>query len=252
MEINKIYNEDCLEGMKRIADGSIDMILCDLPYGTTQCKRDTVIDFKKLWDQYERIIKAKGAIVLTATQPFTSALVMSNPKLFKYIWVWDKCRVGGFTSAKLKPLKMFEDICVFSKGKTANCNDNNMKYYPQGLIKVNKISRSSNDISATGYARPSQTKYYVQEFTNYPKQLLTFKLDKTRLHPTQKPVALFEYLIKTYTNPGELVLDNCIGSGTTAIACMNTQRNFIGFEMDKGYYDIACNRIEKLKKPGEF
>ena len=254
IELNRIYNEDCLEGMKRIPDGSVDMILCDLPYGTTACKWDTIIPFEPLWEQYERVIKDNGAIVLTASQPFTSKLICSNLDMFKYCWTWDKGRVGGFTSAKLKPLKLFEDICVFSKGKTANCNPNNMYYYPQGLIKVDKISKSSNDTSPTGYARPSQTKFYKQEFTNYPKQLIKFPLEKGRVHPTQKPVSLFEYLIKTYTNEGETVLDNCIGSGTTAIACINTGRNFIGFELDKHYCDIANARIRKAvdeKEVGE-
>ena len=237
---------DCLELMKEIPNGSIDMILCDLPYGTTSCSWDSIIPFDKLWNQYERIIKNDGAIVLTATQPFTSKLICSNIELFKYNWVWDKGKVGGFTAAKLKPLKLFEDICVFSFGKTANCNKHNMKYYPQGLIEVNKMSRSSNDTSKTGYARPSQTETYLQQYTNYPKQLLKFPLDKERLHPTQKPVALFEYLIKTYTNENEVVLDNCMGSGTTGVACINTKRNFIGMELDENYFNIAKQRIEEI------
>jgi len=240
---NTVHNGDCLELMHDIDDKSIDMVLCDLPYGTTACKWDTVIPFEPLWEHYKRIIKDNGAIVLTASQPFTSALVMSNIKMFKYCWYWDKNRVGGFTSAKLKPLKLFEDICVFSKGKTANCNKNNMVYYPQGLIKVDRISRSSTDKTKTGYARPSTTGKYKQEFTNYPKQLLSFNLDKGRVHPTQKPVALFEYLIKTYTNPGELVLDNCAGSGTTGVACQNTNRNFILMEKEKEYYEAILERL---------
>ena len=238
---------DCLEGMKKIDDKSIDMILCDLPYGTTSCKWDIIIPFEPMWEQYERIIKDDGAIVLTASQPFTTKLISSNYKMFKYCWTWNKHKVGGFTSAKLKPLKLFEDICVFSKGKTANCHKNNMKYYPQGLVEVNKISSSSNDISKTGYARPSTKGKYIQKYTNYPKQLLDFPLDKNRLHPTQKPVALFEYLIKTYTNENELVVDNCIGSGTTAIACINTNRNYIGFEKDITYFEIAKKRIEDIQ-----
>lgn len=230
--------------MKGIPDKSVDMILSDLPYGTSACPWDTVLPFDKIWEQYIRIIKDKGAVVLFGTQPFTSKLICSNLEMFKYCWTWDKGKVGGFTSAKLKPLKLFEDICVFSKGKTANCNSNNMVYYPQGLVKVNKISRSSNDTSPTGYARPSQTMFYKQEFTNYPKQLIKFPLDKGRVHPTQKPVALMEYLISTYTKESETVLDNCMGSGTVGVACKKTNRKFIGIELDKTYFEIAKQRIE--------
>ena len=237
---------DCLTEMQNIPDGSVDMILCDLPYGTTQCKWDSIIPFEALWKQYERIIKDKGAIVLFATQPFTSKLICSNMNMFKYCWTWDKGKVGGFTSAKLKPLKMFEDICVFSNGATANCSNRNMPYYPQGLIRVNKVSNSSTDKSETGYYRPSTAgKKYIQEYTNYPKQLLKFNLDKNRLHPTQKPVELLEYLIKTYTNEGETVLDNCMGSGSTGVACVHTGRNFIGIELDEKYFNIAKERIDK-------
>src|SRR5574344_6745 len=241
----QLIHGDCLEQMKDIPDKSIDMILCDLPYGTTACKWDTVIPFEPLWEQYERIITDRGAIVLFGTQPFTSKLICSNLNLFKYCWTWNKHRVGGFTSAKLKPLKLFEDICVFSEGKTANCNKNNMNYYPQGLIEVNKVSSSSNDTSPTGYARPSTKGKYIQQYTNYPTQLVDFKLDKDRVHPTQKPVALLEYLIKTYTLEGETVLDNCMGSGSTGVACVNTNRDFIGIEKDDKYFEIARNRLEE-------
>ena len=239
-----LFHGDCLEIMKNIEDESIDMILTDPPYGTTACKWDSVIPFEPMWEQLNRIIKPNGAICLFGTQPFTSFLICSNIDMFKYLWTWDKCRVGGFTSAKLKPLKLFEDICVFSKGKTANCNKNNMVYYPQGLVKVDKVSRSSNDHSETGYARPSQKEKYIQEYTNYPKQLLKFPLDKKRVHPTQKPVALLEYLIRTYTNEGETVLDFTMGSGSTGVACVNTNRRFIGIELDEKYSNIAKERIE--------
>lgn len=241
----KLYQGDCLEVMKNIEDGSVDLILTDPPYGTSSCSWDSIIPFESMWEQLNRIIKPKNAIILFATQPFTSKLICSNINHFKYCWTWDKGKVGGFTSAKLKPLKLFEDICVFSQGKTANCNKNNMVYYPQGLIEVNKISRSSNDKSPTGYARPSQTKFYNQQYTNYPKQLIKFNLDKNRVHPTQKPVALLEYLIKTYTLEGETVLDFTMGSGSTGVACLNTNRNFIGIELDEGYFNIAQNRIEE-------
>jgi site-specific DNA-methyltransferase (adenine-specific) len=235
---------DCLEQMKQIPDGSVDMICCDPPYGTTACKWDAVIPFEPMWEQVKRVLKRNGAAVFTASQPFTSALVMSNVKMFKYCWVWEKGKVGGFTSAKLKPLKMFEDICVFSEGTTANCSKNNMPYYPQGLIRVNKVSSSSSDKSKTGYARPSQTPRYIQEYTGYPQQLLKFSLDTGRVHPTQKPVALMEYLIRTYTNPGETVLDFTAGSGTTGVACVNTDRSFIGIERDESYFTIAQSRIQ--------
>lgn len=244
----ELLNGNCLNLMKSIPDKSVDMILCDLPYGTTSCSWDTIIPFEPLWEQYNRIIKDRSAIVLFATQPFTSKLICSNIEHFKYCWTWDKGRVGGFTSAKLKPLKLFEDICVFSNGNTANCSDNNMIYYPQGLIEVNKLSRSSNDKSPTGYYRPSQSKIYKQRYTNYPKQLIKFTLDKERFHPTQKPVALLEYLIKTYTKANDIVLDNCMGSGSTGVACCNLNREFIGIELNEEYYKIACKRILDAKK----
>ena len=238
------YLGDCLEVMRDIRDGSVDAIITDPPYGTTACKWDSVIPFEPMWEQLKRIIKPNGAIVLFGSQPFTSLLIASNTEMFKYHWVWDKCKVGGFTSAKLKPLKIFEDICVFSFGKTANLNKNNMVYYPQGLVEINKVSSSSNDKSATGYARPSTTGQYLQTHKNYPKQLIKFSLDKERIHPTQKPVALLEYLIKTYTNENETVLDFTMGSGTCGVACLRTGRRFIGIEKDPGYFDIACRRIE--------
>ena len=245
MEINKIYNENCLEGMKEIPDKSIDMILCDLPYGTTACKWDTVISFEPLWKQYKRIIKNNGAIVLTASQPFTSALVMSNPKMFKYSWIWHKSRKTGFPNANRQPLRDHEDILVFYNKQCT--------YNPQGLKKlsvpkiVNRM-KPKNDTVNAGENDGSLVGQYLKYFTNYPFQTLDISNEGKTVHPTQKPVALFEYLIKTYTNAGELVLDNCMGSGTTAIACMNTERNFIGFEMDKGYYDTACKRIEDHKE----
>ena len=244
----QLMHGDCLDLMAQIPDGSVDMIMCDLPYGTTACKWDSVIPFEPLWAHYKRVIKRNGAIVLTASQPFTTALISSNMEMFKYCWHWDKCRVGGFVSAKLRPLKVFEDVVVFSNGTTANCSAENMPYFPQGLERVNKISRSSSDKTATGYARPSQTESYIQEFTGYPQQVLKIKLDGERAHPTQKPVALMEYLIRTYTNEGETVLDNCMGSGTTGVACANTGRKFIGIEKDAGYFAIAQRRIEQAQQ----
>lgn len=243
VEINKIYNEDCLEGMKRITDGSIDMILCDLPYGTTQCKWDTVIPFEPLWEQYRRIITDDGAIVLTSSQPFTTKLISSNYEMFKYCWVWQKTKAANFINAKNAPLKLHEDICIFSKGTCANRSSKRMKYNPQGVREVNKKCERPRKYNSEHHYNIDQRHRIIKK-EGYPSSVLKFGSVHNPPHPTQKPVALFEYFIKTYTNQGELVLDNCIGSGTTAIACMNTQRNFIGFEMDKGYYDIACKRIE--------
>lgn len=240
-ELDRIYNEDCLAGMKEINDASIDMILCDLPYGTTQCKWDTVIPFEPLWEQYRRVIKLNGAIVLTASQPFTSALVMSNPKMFKYCWVWDKKFSGNFALAKYQPMKIHEDICVFSK-KTAT-------YIPQMTQRSKPIMNGGNKCASESapFSRNSRKEGFKKTYTEkYPESILKYssRAEKRGLHPTQKPVALFEYLIKTYTNPGETVLDNCIGSGTTAIAAINTGRHYIGFEKDAGYFDIAQKRIK--------
>lgn len=233
MEINNIYNGDCLELMHQIDDKSIDMILCDLPYGTTACKWDSVIPFEPLWAHYKRIIKDNGAIVLTASQPFTSALVMSNIKMFKYEWIWQKTRFSNQMMAKIQPLKIHESVLVFSNGK---CN-----YYPKGLIRVDKLTKQGKKVTDNVGGGERSTSYF-QEFSNYPKSIQEFK-NQTGMHPTQKPVALFEYLIKTYTNEGELVLDNCAGSGTTGIACKNTNRNFILIEKDFDYFEIAKNRI---------
>ena len=233
IELNKIYNEDCLDGMKRIPDKSIDMILCDLPYGTTACKWDTVIPFEPLWAHYRRVIKDNGAIVLTASQPFTTALIASNMVMFKYCWVWEKERGSNPQLAKFQPLKVHEDIVVF----------NITKYNPQGLTPCH--IKHMPEHNSLGHC---QRKKYIQRFTNYPKSILRFKQERG-LHPTQKPVALFEYLIRTYTNEGETVLDNCIGSGTTAIACINTNRNYIGFELDTGYFNLANERIANHFNP---
>lgn len=245
IELNKIYNEDCLEGMKRIESGSVDMILCDLPYGTTACKWDVIIPFESLWEQYKRIIKPNGAIVLTASQPFTTKLIASNYNMFRYCWIWQKNRPTGFLDARRRPLNDYEDVCVFS-GKSAS-------YYPQGLVKGNyKNGRPSKKnrgymqgriYNAVGYQEYS-------EFSNYPKRVINFSYSNAgSLHPTQKPVALFEYLIRTYTNEGDTVLDSCMGSGTTAVACINANRNFIGFELDKEYFDKANKRILHTNKP---
>ncbi len=235
MELNVVYNEDCLEGMNRIEDKSIDMILCDLPYGITACKWDTIIPFEPLWKQYNRIIKDNGAIVLTASQPFTSLLITSNLKMFKYEWIWEKEQGVNFLLSKKVPLKVHENICVFYKKQPT--------YNPQMEKGKPYLSGKGNSGDVTKNVIKVQTK---NEGTRYPRSVIKINRE-VGLHPTQKPVALFEYLIKTYTNEGDIVLDNCMGSGTTAIACMNTNRNFIGFEIDKGYYDIILERIKNHK-----
>jgi site-specific DNA-methyltransferase (adenine-specific) len=232
IELNRIYNEDCLEGMKRIPDKSIDMILCDLPYGTTACKWDSVIPFEPLWEQYNRIIKANGAILLFGSQPFTTFLNYSNLKMFRYEWIWIKKNSTGFQLANKRPLKKHEIISVFYKNQPV--------YNPQDLIQFGKKNKRGS--TGDNWSEMNSNEY-IQQWTNYPTQLLEFGYDKSKLHPTQKPVALFEYLIKTYTNKGETVLDNCMGSGTTAIACINTNRNYIGFELSEEYCDIAEKRI---------
>jgi len=248
IEINKVYNEDCLEGMKRIEDKSMDLIICDLPYGTTSCKWDIIIPLEPLWEQYKRIIKDNAAIVLTAQQPFTSALIMSNINMYKYNWHWNKVKPSSFFNAKNSPMKKIEDIVVFSKGNIANGSRNLMNYNPQGLIECGKIRPAKNESvpnESTIGKRPSRANSYTQEFKNYPTDLIEFSFEYKPIHPTQKPVALFEYLIKTYTNENDLVLDNCMGSFTTAIAAINTGRNYIGFEKDEKYFNLGTERVAK-------
>ena len=234
MELNKIYNEDCLEGMKRIPDKSVDMILCDLPYGTTRNKWDSVIPLEPLWEQYKRVIKDNGAIVLTAQTPFDKVLGASNLKMLKYEWIWNKSSGTGHLNAKKMPMKNHENVLVFYK-KLPTYNPQMTKGKPY----TQKSGRASSNYN------PQERVTTVNEGLRYPLTIQKFNNEKG-LHPTQKPVALFEYLIETYTNEGETVLDNCMGSGTTAIACINANRNFIGFETNKEYYDIANNRIEEM------
>ena len=231
---------DCLELMKDIPDGSIDMILCDLPYGTTSCKWDVVIPFDKLWEQYNRIIKDNGAIVLFGKQPFTSKLIISNIKNFKYVLVWVKDNHDNPLMAKKRFLNITEDICVFYKKQC--------KYNPQGVIEINKMTKQGRGESLS--QKNERKSEYLQTYTNYPKNILKFKRDLPNVHPTEKPVALLEYLIKTYTNENETVLDNCMGSGSTGVASINTNRNFIGIELDEKYFNIAKERIEKIGLEG--
>lgn len=231
---------DCLELMQEIPENSIDMILCDLPYGTTQCKWDNIIPFNPLWKLYNRIIKHNGAIVLFATQPFTTKLINSNFKNFRYCWYWKKNNKTGGQFAKVQPMRCVEDICVFYKKKPT--------YNPQGLIKLETPIISYGNKIKTNIYKWRGGDVSIQKYKNYPAHLLEFKNEatsgKNRLHPTQKPVALLEYLIKTYTNEGETVLDNCMGSGSTGEACLNTNRCFIGIEKEQHYFDIAEKRLE--------
>jgi site-specific DNA-methyltransferase (adenine-specific) len=223
---------DCLERMKEIESGSVDMILTDPPYGTTACKWDSIIPLEPMWEQLKRIIKPNGAIVMTASQPFTSLLVCSNLKMFKYTMHWKKAPIG-FLNSKKRPLINIEDLVIFS-GKT---------YNPQGLLDCSKkIKRGKQSVSVGHDGGRLRGDPYTQKYTNYPAQLIEFKGERG-LHPTQKPVALMEYLIKTYTNEGETVLDFTMGSGTTGVACVNTNRKFIGIEMDDNYFDIGSKRI---------
>jgi len=251
----ELIKGDCLIEMQNITDGSIDCIICDLPYGTTACSWDNIIPFDKLWKQYERIIKPNGAIVLTAQQPFTSALIMSNTKIYKYNWHWNKVKPSSFFNAKNAPMKKIEDICVFSFGAIANGSKNLMKYNPQGLIECGKIRPPKNDSvpnQSTIGKRPSRANAYKQKFTNYPTDLIEFSFEQKPIHPTQKPISLMEYLILTYSNENDTILDNTMGSGTTGIACMNTNRNFIGIELDDDYFAIAEELIWTAKRKKEY
>jgi site-specific DNA-methyltransferase (adenine-specific) len=242
MDVNVLYNEDCLLGMRRIPDGSVDMILCDLPYGTTACKWDAVIPFEPLWEQYRRITKKNAAIVLTASQPFTSKLVSSNLPWFRYEWVWEKTQAVGHLNAYKMPLRAHENILVFGMGR--------LQYNPQLQEKPRKnirpITPRTRGTDCYGeHGLTSERKIPLDKML--PTSAIRFPNEQRTVHPTQKPVSLFEYLIRTYTNEGETVLDNCMGSGTTAIACLNTGRNYIGFEKDPGYFETAQKRIAAHK-----
>jgi len=246
IELNRIYNEDCLEGMKGIPDKSVDMILCDLPYGTTQCKWDIIIPFDKLWEQYNRVIKDKGAIILFGTEPFSSELRLSNKSDYKYDIYWVKEKPTNFMQVKKRVGKLTENICVFYKKQ---CTYNPQMVKHNGKKVTNKPSEKNAKFKSV-VASNSPTlsiKPYEDTGYRYPCDILNINREKlgSTIHPTQKPVELFEYLIKTYTNEGETVLDNCMGSGTTAIACINTNRNYIGFELSEEYCKIANERIRK-------
>ena len=236
MRLDYIDNVDCLKGLEDVPDNAVDMVLCDLPYGTTHCRWDVVIPLDALWKHYNRILKPDGAAVLFAAQPFTTQLIQSNRRAFRYCWYWLKSHQTGFPFAKYQPMRKVEEICVFYKKHGT--------YNPQGLREIeNPRPNRRKTIKADCIVDMSTlANEYTKRFTNYPHNVLSFKGERG-LHPTQKPVGLCEYLIKTYTNPGEVVLDNCMGSGTTAEACINTGRRFIGFELSAEYHRIASERV---------
>ena len=244
----KLYNEDCFKIMDKLIEQGIkvDMILTDPPYGTTACKWDSVIPFEPMWDKINKLIKPNGAIALFGSEPFSSALRMSNIKSYKYDWIWKKNKPQGFLNAKKMPLKDYENISVFAKSTTI--------YNPQGLIKIDKVIKNggtknptSNKANGdkTSANNAIKNEFYKQENTNYPTQVIEFKNSGSKqVHPTQKPVALLEYLINTYTLENEIVLDFTMGSGSTGVACVNTNRKFIGIELDENYFNIAKDRIK--------
>ena len=237
---NKIINDDCLNVLPSIPDKSIDCIICDLPYGTTACSWDTIIPFERLWESYTRIIKDNGAIVLFGCEPFSSYLRLSNLKWYKYDWIWKKSKSGSAFTAKYRPVNKHENISVFGRGV--------IKYIPQMTSgtpykRTHKVTECHTNNHKIGF---NQREIVTEnEGVRYPKNLIKFNRDKDRFHPTQKPIALLEYLIKTYSNKGELILDNCSGSGTLAIACKRADRDFICIEKDKTYYDISLERLRK-------
>lgn len=254
IELNNIYNMDCLEGMKQIPDATVDAIICDLPYGTTKNAWDSVIPLDALWEQYKRIVKQRGAIVLFSQQPFSAALIMSNPTMFKYEWVWEKDSGTGHLNSKFAPMKKHENILVFSKSAACFVKnaDDAMFYHPQmevGKPYTQKSGRPSNNYDAAN----CHSVVTENKGERYPTDILKFNRDKNKLHPTQKPVDLIQYLIRTYTEVGGVVLDNTIGSGTTAIAAIRERRSYIGFELNREYFDKAQQRIrEELQQPTLF
>ena len=233
--------------MKRIPDGCVDCIICDLPYGTTACKWDTIIPLDELWEQYKRIVKQNGAILLFGSEPFSTTLRVSNLKQYRYDWIWNKTRGANFTLANIQPMKSHEVISVFYRKKPTY----NPQYWYSTPYKTSEGARGKPvemlGIRNVPTAREIRSQTDHSDGRRFPLSILEFKNDKKKVHPTQKPVALIEYLIKTYTNEGELVLDNCMGSGTTAVAAINTKRRFIGFETQKEYFDIASKRIAEAR-----
>ena len=246
----KLYNGDCLEVMDKLIEEGVrvDCILTDMPYGITGCKWDSVIPFGEMWERLNKLIRQDGAIVLFATNPFASALIMSNPKIFRYEWIWDKTKGSNFQQANYAPMKSHEQVLVFSKKPAIYTKNGAMRYYPQKIgneTYISKMGNSGNIVRDKGCNSLKQIKTELKG--RYPKTIQTFKKD-SKLHPTAKPIKLLELLIKTYTNENELVLDFTMGSGSTGVACVNTNRKFIGIELDNNYFNIAKKRIEEACK----
>ena len=256
-----LYHGDCIEKMKLIPDDSVDLVLCDLPYGSTKCKWDSIINFDDLWSHYKRIIKKpSGVIVLFGQQPFTTKLISSNYEWFKYNLIWKKNKTTQFLLANYRPMKCTEDVCVFSPGGAAAASrkKGNMTYNPQGLIpvnikKVNSEKRIGKMLNQPHHLGPNNkltgNSEYTQQFTNYPNEILEFNIEYDTIHETQKPIKLIEHLIRTYSNENDIVLDNTMGSGTTGIGCVNTNRKFIGIELEERYYKLSKYRIIKSTQP---
>lgn len=236
---------DCLDIMPTLEAQSFDAIIADIPYGTTACSWDSVIPFAPMWEQLKRLAKPRAAIVLFGSQPFTSALIASNFEMFKYEWIWVKSKASNHVNANLRPMGKHENILVFSHGTIANCSPNLMNYYPQGLREINRNSyRPSPKFGGVHGKRPSHQKSYIQKYEGYPSTVLEFSNpNNSTEHPTQKPIDLMEYLVRTYTNEGDTVLDFTMGSGTTLIACVNTNRNGVGIEKELGYFESAQRDI---------
>lgn len=245
--LDTVHHTDLLTLCNALPSQSVDMILCDLPYGTTACTWDEIIPFEPMWAAFKRVIKPRGAIVLTASQPFTSRLISSNLDMFKYSWVWEKSNVTDVFNASMRPLKKHEDIAVFSFGGAATGSSISMAYFPQGLQPIHKV-KTNHSVGGNVYGtRPSRANgsTHIQEWTNYPKSVLYFPTKNETEHETEKPVALFEYLIRTYTQPGELVLDPCVGSGTTAVAARQTGRHYICGDSSAEYVATARKRLSQ-------
>ena len=253
IEKDNIYNIDCIEGMKMIPDNSIDCIICDLPYGTTACAWDSIIPFDKLWAEYKRIRKPNAPILLFGSEPFSTMLRMSNLKEWRYDWIWQKNNATGFLHAKNAPRKDYEIIsafCQYGFGHVSTMGEKRMPYNPQGLAKLDKpiLCKARDNKYFEGFSGARFTKDSVTEYTNYPTTHLNFDLESNGFHPTQKPLDLLRYLVLTYSNEGDTILDNTCGSGTTCVAAYKEKRHFIGFELNKEYYDKALQRINRERQ----
>ena len=254
IELDNIYNQDCLEGMREMPDGSVDCIIVAPPYGTTSNKWDSVMPLDQMWEQYRRVIRQRGVIAIFATQPFTTTLIASNMKDYRYSWIWEKDSPNGFLNANYAPLKITEDICVFSPyGKVGSLSKVPITYHPQGVRVVNRTKRNNPNSTyraSQGYSvggnKLNSDAEYVQRYEGYPNNILRFPRDKGAIHPTQKPVDLIRYLIRTYSETGGVILDSCMGSGTTAVAARMEDRHYIGFELSEEYYNKAIQRIKSV------